>query len=86
MLDSDPQTMPAAESPSLSLDELHQLVAERSAPAETLNAVVRLLRTRFQTDVCSVYLLEPDRAHLVLARHDRFHVDLVEEHLGPLRE
>ncbi len=29
--------------------------------------VVALIARRFQTDVCSAYLLEPDRANLVLA-------------------
>src|SRR5207244_9463059 len=29
--------------------------------------VVELIARRFQTDVCSAYLLEPDRANLVLA-------------------
>ena len=29
--------------------------------------VVALIAKRFQTDVCSAYLLEPDRANLVLA-------------------
>ena len=29
--------------------------------------VVALIATRFRTDVCSAYLLEPDRSNLVLA-------------------
>ena len=29
--------------------------------------IVRLIQQRFETDVCSVYLIEPDRANLVLA-------------------
>ena len=36
-------------------------------PAEKLALVVGLIADRFQTDVCSAYLLEPDRANLVLA-------------------
>ena len=36
-------------------------------PAETLMNVVALIAERFETDVCSAYLLEPDRANLVLA-------------------
>ena len=35
--------------------------------AETLGNVVALIKARFATDVCSVYLLEPDRSTLVLA-------------------
>ena len=38
-----------------------------SNPAETLMNVVALIAKRFRTDVCSAYLLEPDRANLVLA-------------------
>src|SRR5882672_7509543 len=39
-----------------------------STPAdETLMNVVALIANRFNTDVCSAYLLEPDRANLVLA-------------------
>ncbi|HYR84805.1 MAG TPA: alpha-glucan family phosphorylase [Terriglobia bacterium] len=34
---------------------------------ETLMNVVASIATRFNTDVCSAYLLEPDRANLVLA-------------------
>src|SRR5262249_52471520 len=34
---------------------------------KTLDNIVELIQRRFQTDVCSVYLLEPDRASLVLA-------------------
>ncbi len=39
----------------------------QSNPAETLTNIVRLIQRRFATDVCSVYLLEPDRTNLVLA-------------------
>ena len=35
--------------------------------SETLTNIVHLIQRRFETDVCSVYLLEPDRANLVLA-------------------
>ena len=51
----------------LTLDEIGSLVHESGKPAETLMNVVALIAGRFQTDVCSAYLLEPDRAHLVLA-------------------
>jgi signal transduction protein with GAF and PtsI domain len=30
-------------------------------------SIVKLIQQRFETDVCSVYLLEPDRSNLVLA-------------------
>ena len=51
----------------LTLEELGQLAAEGGKPAETLMNVVALIAKRFDTDVCSAYLLEPDRANLVLA-------------------
>jgi glycogen phosphorylase len=49
------------------LEEISRLVSTSGDPAETLNNIVHLIRQRFGTDVCSVYLLEPDRANLVLA-------------------
>ena len=51
----------------LSWDEIANLAAEPGKPAETLMNVVALIARRFGTDVCSAYLLEPDRANLVLA-------------------
>ena len=51
----------------LTLDEISALTREGGKPAETLMNVVALIARRFQTDVCSAYLLEPDRANLVLA-------------------
>ncbi|HXP86488.1 MAG TPA: alpha-glucan family phosphorylase [Bryobacteraceae bacterium] len=51
----------------LTLEEIANLASEGGAPAETLMNVVALIARRFKTDVCSAYLLEPDRAHLVLA-------------------
>lgn len=49
------------------LDEIGRLVSDSGDPAETLTNVALLIQRRFQTDVCSVYLLEPDRTSLVLA-------------------
>ncbi len=51
----------------LTMEELRELAKESGKPAETLMKVVALIARRSQTDVCSVYLLEPDRSHLVLA-------------------
>src|SRR5579872_4473584 len=51
----------------LTLEEIGHLAAEGGKPAETLMNVVALIARRFQTDVCSAYLLEPDRTNLVLA-------------------
>src|SRR5256714_1555536 len=51
----------------LTLEEIANLAKEAGKPAETLMNVVALIASRFRTDVCSAYLLEPDRATLVLA-------------------
>ena len=50
----------------LTLEEIGNLAAEGGKPAETLMNVVALIAKRFKTDVCSAYLLEPDRANLIL--------------------
>src|SRR5215468_2889537 len=51
----------------LTLEEIGNLAREAGQPAETLANVVALIASRFRSDVCSAYLLEPDRATLVLA-------------------
>ena len=51
----------------LTWEEISKLAAEPGKPADTLMNVVALIAKRFGTDVCSAYLLEPDRANLVLA-------------------
>jgi starch phosphorylase len=68
-----------SENASIDLEELSRLVAAH--PAETLSNVVTLIRQRFDTDVCSVYLLEPDRTNLVLAAT----VGLRQEGVGQIR-
>jgi phosphotransferase system enzyme I (PtsP) len=50
----------------LTLGEVTQLVALSHDPAETLGNIVALIHKRFRTDVCSVYLLEPESSELVL--------------------
>ncbi len=49
------------------LEEISRLVSSSGSPAETLANIVGLIRQRFDTDVCSAYLLEPNRSNLVLA-------------------
>jgi starch phosphorylase len=51
----------------LTLEEITSLAEQEGKPADTLMNVVALIATRFRTDVCSAYLLEPDRSNLVLA-------------------
>jgi starch phosphorylase len=65
----------------LTLDEIATLAAEEGQPAETLLNVVALIAKRFETEVCSAYLLEPDRANLVLAAT----IGLRPECIGKLR-
>jgi glycogen phosphorylase len=51
----------------LTIEEISNLGQDGGKPAETLMNVVALITRRFRTDVCCVYLLEPDRVNLVLA-------------------
>jgi glycogen phosphorylase len=61
-----PGNLPRQSSYVLTLEEIGNLAAEGGKPAETLTNVVALIAKRFKTDVCSAYLLEPDRANLIL--------------------
>src|SRR5258708_32136347 len=65
----------------LTIEEIANLATEGGKSAETLMNVVALIAKRFQADVCSAYLLEPDRANLVLAAT----VGLRRECIGTLR-
>jgi glycogen phosphorylase len=65
----------------LSLDDLETIADAGSNPAATLMNLVGLIAKRFGTDVCSAYLLEPDRANLILAAT----VGLRPECVGTLR-
>ena len=64
---NDPTVGSADSSYVLTWEEIASLALEPGKPAETLMKVVALIAKRFGTDVCSAYLLEPDRANLVLA-------------------
>ncbi len=64
---SQPEHTPLDADDVLTLEEIANLAADGGKPAETLMNVVALIAKRFQTDVCSAYLLEPDRANLVMA-------------------
>ena len=64
---SDRAPMHTTPSLLLTLEEIGQLVSGSGNPAETLTNIVNLIQQRFVPDVCSVYLLEPDRTKLVLA-------------------
>ncbi|HEY6507792.1 MAG TPA: alpha-glucan family phosphorylase [Vicinamibacterales bacterium] len=77
---TQPVNRPAANH-TLTLDELATLAKQTHHPAETLLNLVALIAARFKTDVCSAYLLEPDRANLVLAAT----IGLRKEAIGTLR-
>ena len=62
-----PAAVPKPSSYVLTLEEIANLAAEAGKPAETLTNVVALIGKRFKTEVCSAYLLEPDRTNLILA-------------------
>lgn len=67
VLSGVPAVSPNHASHVLTIEEIRELAKESGKPAETLMKVVALIARRSQADVCSVYLLEPDRSHLVLA-------------------
>jgi starch phosphorylase len=76
----------AETSPVLSLEEITNLTEEGGKPADTLMNVVALIATRFRTDVCSAYLLEPDRSNLVLAATLGLHPSCIGTLRMPLQE
>src|SRR5579863_6807592 len=55
-------------------------------PADVLMKVVALIASRFNTEVCSVYLLEPDRTTLVLAATVGLHPRAIGKVRMPLSE
>jgi len=67
-VNTDTSIPSSADATSLwTLDEIALLVSRSGNPAETLANIANVICQRFATDVCSLYLLEPDRANLVLA-------------------
>ncbi|TXT24646.1 MAG: alpha-glucan phosphorylase [Planctomycetota bacterium] len=48
-------------------EQLRETLAGSRNPEETLDKLVRAIQLRLRTDVCSVYLLEQNRSHLLLA-------------------
>jgi signal transduction protein with GAF and PtsI domain len=70
----------------LTLEEITSLTQEEGKPADTLMNVVALIAARFRTDVCSAYLLEPDRSNLVLAATLGLHPRCIGKLRMPLNE
>jgi starch phosphorylase len=70
----------------LTVEEVANLASEGGRPADTLLNVVALIASRFHTDVCSAYLLEPDRNNLVLAATLGLHPHCIGKLRMPLNE
>ncbi len=70
----------------LTVEEIASLAEEGGRPADTLLNVVALIASRFQADVCSAYLLEPDRNNLVLAATLGLHPRCIGKLRMPLNE
>ena len=70
----------------LTLEEISNLASEGGKPADTLMNVVGLIAKRFRTDVCSAYLLEPDRSNVVLAATVGLHPSCIGTLRMPLHE
>src|ERR1700723_4065226 len=68
------------------MEEITNLTEEGGKAADTLMNVVALIATRFRTDVCSAYLLEPDRSNLVLAATLGLHPRCIGTLRMPIRE
>ncbi len=70
----------------LTLEEITNLTQDGGKPSDTLLNVVALIASRFRTDVCSAYLLEPDRSNLVLAASLGLHARCIGALRMPLNE
>ena len=71
---------------TLTPEEVKKLREDGGKPADTLMNVVALIAARFNTDVCSAYLLEPDRSNLVLAASLGLHPACIGTLRMPLNE
>lgn len=49
------------------LEDIGQIIAEGTSPDSTLDKIVERVAARYDIDVCSVYLLDPERNDLVLS-------------------
>jgi starch phosphorylase len=70
----------------LTTEDVKSLTELGGKPADTLLSVVALIASRFKTDVCSAYLLEPDRSNLVLAATIGLHPRCIGTLRMPLNE
>src|ERR1700741_875769 len=76
------------ETPVLTSGEITSLFesVDGGKPADVLMKVVALIASRFHTEVCSAYLLEPDRTTLVLAATVGLHPRCIGKLRIPLNE
>jgi starch phosphorylase len=76
------------ETPLLTSGEISSLYesVDGGRPADTLMKLVALIASRFHTEVCSAYLLEPDRTTLVLAATVGLHPRCIGKLRIPLTE
>lgn len=51
----------------LTLDKKLESVSKEGDPTVVLGQIVGLIKNHCRSDVCSVYLIQPDRVYLVLA-------------------
>jgi starch phosphorylase len=72
--------------PVLTSDDVRNLAEAGGKPADTLMNVAALIAARFRVDVCSAYLLEPDRSNLVLAATLGLHPRCIGNLRMPLNE
>jgi len=82
----NPVTAPTDANLVFTLEEITRLAESEGKPADTLMNLVALIAARFRTDVCSAYLLEPDRSNLVLAATVGLHPRCIGTLRMPLNE
>ena len=63
------------------LEEIGRIITESTRPHRTLEKIVKLVADKFNTDVCSVYLLDTDKLSLILQAT----VGLRKESIGRVR-
>jgi signal transduction protein with GAF and PtsI domain len=63
------------------LEEISRIITGSRRPEEALDKIVVLVAGKFSTDVCSVYLLDEEKSHLVL----RATVGLRKKTVGKIR-
>ncbi|MCK4729289.1 MAG: GAF domain-containing protein, partial [Desulfobacterales bacterium] len=63
------------------VEDISRIITESGRPEDTLQEIVELVASKFNTDVCSIYLFDPGRNYLVL----KATVGLSKESVGKIR-